>query len=161
MTCAEIHRLKPRASTSAEIATPSWIFDHLAPALESRTPSAATRVRLRCRVLARTRALGAPGTRTLRADEGDWRSLAPGVDIKLLRRDHVAGNMTAFIRMMPGSSLDAHSHAQDEECFLVAGEIFIGTHRLSAIDMHVAIAGTSHAAVTSPMGALLLVRAQL
>jgi quercetin dioxygenase-like cupin family protein len=117
-------------------------------------------VRLRCSVFARTRALGPPGTRTLRASGGGWRSLAPGVDIKLLRRDEAAGNMTAFIRMLPGSSLDRHSHSRDEECFLVAGEIFIGTHRLNTNDMHVALAGTSHAAITSPMGALLLVRAQ-
>ena len=112
-------------------------------------------------MLARARALGPPGTRTLRAAEGDWRALGPGVGIKLLRRDDGSGNMTAFIRMLPGSSLASHVHTQSEECFLVEGEIFIGDHRLSAADMHVAAAGTAHAAITSPMGALLLVRAQL
>jgi hypothetical protein len=112
-------------------------------------------------MLARTRALGPPGTRTLRADEGDWRTLAPGVDIKLLRRDQATGNMTAYIRMMPGSSLGAHHHAHDEECFLVAGEILVGTHRLCATDMHVAAAGSSHAEITSPRGALLIVRTHL
>ena len=68
--------------------------------------------------------------------------------------------MTAFIRMQPGSTLDAHFHTQTEECLIVEGEIFIGAHRLCALDMHVAAGGTAHAPITSPRGALILVRAQ-
>jgi mannose-6-phosphate isomerase-like protein (cupin superfamily) len=139
----------------------SWVFRHLASSLEAREPSMVQCAFMRRRMLRRVRTLGPPGTRTVRGNREDWRPLAPGVDIKLLRRDERADNMTAFIRMQPGSALDAHVHEQTEECFLVRGEIFIGAHRLRAADMHVAAAGTTHAAITSPRGALLLVRAQL
>ena len=96
----------------------------------------------------------------MRAADGEWRALAPGVSIKLLRHEHEADNMTAFIRMQPGSMLDAHVHTQTEECLIVEGEIFIGAHRLGTLDMHVADGGTVHAPITSPRGALILVRAQ-
>lgn len=109
------------------------------------------------RVLA---AIPPPDTRTVRAASGAWNPLAPGVTIKLLRVDHDAGNMTAFIRMEPGSAFGAHQHLQNEECLVLEGEILIGAHCLHAGDMHVAAAGTQHSRVTSPRGALMLVRAQ-
>jgi len=68
--------------------------------------------------------------------------------------------MTAFVRMQPDASLESHVHHQTEECLILEGEIFIGMHRLGAGDMHVAAAGTSHAAIKSPRGALMIVRAQ-
>lgn len=139
----------------------SWVYRNLASSLQAREPSMVQCAFMRRRMLRRVRALGPPGTRTVRGAGEDWRPLAPGVDVKLLRSDRRADNMTAFIRMQPGSSLDAHVHAQTEECFIVRGEIFIGAHRLRAADMHVATAGTTHAAITSPLGALLLVRAPL
>jgi anti-sigma factor ChrR (cupin superfamily) len=110
------------------------------------------------RVLA---AIPPPETRTVRAAAVAWNELAPGVTVRLLRVDHEAGNMTAYIRMAPGSMFGAHSHSQSEECLILEGEIFIGTHRLHAGDMHVAEAGTEHAKVSSPRGALMLVRGQI
>jgi quercetin dioxygenase-like cupin family protein len=68
--------------------------------------------------------------------------------------------MTTFIRMEPGSEFGAHRHSQREECLVLDGEILIGAHRLRAGDMHVAEAGSEHALVTSPRGALVLVRGQ-
>ena len=138
----------------------TWIGEHLARALEPRNPSQLQRAHLRQRLMAQIHTLAGRATCTVRAADGEWRKLAPGVGIKLLRHDRGADNMTAFIRMQPGSTLDAHVHTQTEECLIVEGEIFIGAHRLCALDMHVAAGGTAHAAVTSPRGALILVRAQ-
>lgn len=109
------------------------------------------------RVLA---ALPPQGTHTVRANSVPWRELAPGITIQLLRVDPEAENMTAFVRMQPGSVFDPHRHAQCEECLILEGEIFIGGYRLGAGDMHVAAPGTEHARHTSPRGALMLVRAQ-
>jgi anti-sigma factor ChrR (cupin superfamily) len=117
----------------------------------------ALRTSLLSRVLA---AIPPPGTRTVRATTGTWSELMPGVTIKFLRLDHEASNMTAFIRMEQGAVYAGHQHAQSEECLVIEGEILIGSHRLHAGDMHVASAGSEHAAVTSPRGALLLVRGQ-
>jgi mannose-6-phosphate isomerase-like protein (cupin superfamily) len=139
----------------------SWVYRNLASSIRAREPSMVQCAFMRRRMLRRVRDLGPPGTRTVRDARENWHPLAPGVDFKLLRRDERAHNMTAFIRMQPGSALDAHVHAQSEECFLVRGEIFIGAQRLREADMHVAAAGTTHSAITSPQGALLLVRAQM
>ena len=139
--------------------TGAWIYDRVAESIQAQ-PLTHERCReLRARILARFAARQQCAV-TVRACEGEWRTLAPGVTIKLLRGDAAAGNMTAFIRMEPGSSLESHSHAQDEECLIISGEIFIGGHRLAAGDMHVAGAGTGHEAITSPRGALMLVRAE-
>jgi quercetin dioxygenase-like cupin family protein len=160
VTPAKIYSIDSNA-TSAEEPQAAWgIFRHLAAALDSRPPPPAQHARLRGSVLARLRALGPCGTRTVRAEEGGWQALAPGVSIKLLRRGADADDMTAYVRMQPGSVLEPHVHQQAEECLVLEGEILIGTHRLSAGDMHVAEAGTVHGAIRSPRGALMLVRAQ-
>jgi anti-sigma factor ChrR (cupin superfamily) len=151
-----VSRLHPHARLGD---TGLWVFDRVAEAIDPRPLEPAVRARLRERVMTRFGARSIE-THTVRASEGEWRTLAPGVTIKLLRHDTAADNMTAFIRMLPGTSLDSHTHEQGEECLVISGEIYIGRHRLGAGDMHVAAAGTVHEAVTSPSGALLLVRAQ-
>jgi quercetin dioxygenase-like cupin family protein len=161
VTPGNVYQIDPIARSLAESAVARWIFKHLAAGLESRPPPPMRNVFLRIRVLARTRELTSTQTRTVRAAEGEWRAIAPGVTIKLLRRNASTDDMTAFIRMQPGASVEAHPHPQSEECLILEGEIFIGAHRLCAGDMHVAAAGTIHAPVMSPGGALMLVRTQL
>jgi anti-sigma factor ChrR (cupin superfamily) len=158
VTPAKVYRLDGRARSPGVLVT-TWIVEQLARAHEPRMP-APLRAHLRQRLMAQVHVLADRATRTVRAADGEWRALAPGVDIKLLRHEHGADNMTAFIRMQPGSMLAAPVHTQTEECLIVEGEIFIGAHRLSALDMHVAAGGTAHAPVSSPRGALILVRAQ-
>jgi quercetin dioxygenase-like cupin family protein len=136
-----------------------WVYDRLAGALRIGHSPIACNNSLRRSMLKRVlAAIPPPETRTVRAAAVAWNELAPGVTVKLLRVDEQ--NMTAYIRMAPGSVFGGHRHSQDEECLILEGEIFIGTHRLHAGDMHVAEAGTEHAMVTSPRGALMLVRGQ-
>ena len=165
VTPGNVYLIDPAARSAAESTAARWILKHfvkhLAAGLEPRLPEPLRSARLRGRVLARSRELTPNNTRTVRSAEGEWRTFAPGVTIKLLRSDAATDNMTAFIRMQPGAALGAHPHQQSEECMILEGEIFVGAHRLCAGDMHVAAAGTIHAPVTSPQGALMLVRAQL
>jgi anti-sigma factor ChrR (cupin superfamily) len=123
--------------------------------------SDAYRCKLRARILVRAHRAAPDGTTTLRAEEGEWQGIAPGVAIKTLRIDSTAGMRTILVRMRPQSSLDGHLHTRDEECFVLEGEIFIGNHRLCRGDMHIARAGSVHARIRSPNGALLMVRAQI
>jgi hypothetical protein len=137
----------------------AWIFDRVGESLRPRPLTHERGRELRARILDRF------GARLrcafiVRAGQGEWRALAPGVSLKLLRGDSGRGDMTAFIRMLPGSSLAGHVHALNEECLVVEGEILIGAHRVSAGDLHVALAGTSHEVIRSPRGALMLVRAE-
>ena len=136
-----------------------WIFDRLAAAIEPLPLPPERHLRLRERVVARFAARPRTSV-TVKAADGEWQPLAPGVSVKLLRIDTAADNMTAYVRMQPGASLESHAHGQTEECLLLEGEIFIGRYRLGAGDMHVAEAGTVHENIVSPRGALMLVRAQ-
>jgi anti-sigma factor ChrR (cupin superfamily) len=116
---------------------------------------------LRRRVVAGMRATRQPeGTLTVRADDGDWLVFAPGVSIKPLRVDAETDRMTALIHMRPGSTWPEHRHEQTEECLILEGELLIGRHRLRSGELHVAPAGTEHADVCSPAGALMLVHAR-
>ena len=137
----------------------AWIFDRVGESLRPGTLGDERCRELRGRILDRFQAREQRAV-TVRATQGQWRDLAPGVTLKLLNGDAAGGWMTAFIRMSPGSSLDGHVHARTEECLVVEGEIFIGAHRVSAGDLHVAQAGTAHEAVRAPRGALMLVRAE-
>jgi anti-sigma factor ChrR (cupin superfamily) len=137
----------------------AWLFGRLAGALKIRySPSTGEKLLRRSMLTRVLAAIPPPDTHTVRAASGSWNQLVPGITVKVLRIDHDAGNMTAFIRMEPGSTFGAHLHSQSEECLVLEGEISIGAHRLLAGDMHVADAGTAHAIVTSPRGALMLVR---
>ena len=135
------------------------LFERMAAGIE---PQALTHERcreLRTRILRRF-AERQTSTTTIRSTDGEWLPLAPGVCIKLLRRDGTSGTMTAYVRMEPGSALESHDHTQAEECLVLEGEIFIGAHRVSTGDLHVAGAGTAHDIITSPRGALMLIRAE-
>ena len=138
-----------------------WVYQRLASALRIGQSPITCGNSLRRSMLKRVlAAIPPPETRTVRAAAVEWNELAPGVTVKLLRVDQEAGNMSAYIRMAPGSVFSAHRHSQGEECLILEGEIFIGAHRLHEGDMHVAEAGTDHAMVSSPRGALMLLRGQ-
>lgn len=92
---------------------------------------------------------------TVRADEGEWREMAPGVQTKSLWRDGDAGSM--LLRLQPGACVGAHAHQIDEECLMLDGEAFLGDTLLRAGDYQLAPAGTCHGELASDVGALLFV----
>lgn len=93
---------------------------------------------------------------TIRADEGEWRDIAPGVQTKSLWRGADAQSM--LVRLQPGARAAAHAHALDEECLMLEGEAFFGDTLLRAGDYQLAPAGTEHRDVMTDVGALLYVR---
>lgn len=78
--------------------------------------------------------------------------------MRVMRQDVSADLQIAVLRMEPGSRVPGHAHAKNEECLVVEGEILIGSHHLSQGDYHLAHAGAYPADITSPTGALLMVR---
>jgi anti-sigma factor ChrR (cupin superfamily) len=137
------------------------MFESLAASIAPTELSATARSRMASKIRERARNQPPEGTSTLRVEEGDWQMLAAGVTMKLLRIDHEAGNQTALVRFAAGSALNQHAHVQQEECFVLEGEIMIGSHVLRAGDMHIAAPGTEHEVIRSMPGALLLVRSDI
>jgi quercetin dioxygenase-like cupin family protein len=99
---------------------------------------------------------GGPTPLTVRAGEGAWQELAPGVQAKPLWRD--ADAQSRLMRLAPGARVAAHAHRLDEECLILEGEAFLGDTLLRAGEYQLAPAGTWHGEVMSDVGALLFVR---
>src|SRR5215208_1314795 len=64
---------------------------------------------------------GLPGTITVRAGEGGWQTIARGVERKILYRRE--GRVTYLIRGQPGPRLPGHQHDDDEEIYVLQGDL--------------------------------------
>jgi anti-sigma factor ChrR (cupin superfamily) len=149
-----------RSRPADEMLDPALVR-RLATALAPAELSQANRDSLHDRILQRTRDDTPPGTTTIRAANMRWLAVGPGVDVKILRADPERRDQTVLIRMQPGAVVVGHRHTQEEECWVLEGEIFIGEHRLGQGDMHVARPGAVHAPIHAPGGALLLIRSEM
>jgi anti-sigma factor ChrR (cupin superfamily) len=132
-------RLEPLLDV-AEVRPPPGLFDRVKAAIAERAHEL-------------------PGTTTIRADEGAWETLVPGVERKILWADRPNGRVTFLIRGRPGASFPAHPHHDDEECYVLEGDITFGPLTLRAGDYHVAPRGTPHPKATTAGGCLLLMTA--
>ncbi len=93
----------------------------------------------------------------VRAAEGQWRDIAPGIKVNVLYFDPVSRRATALMRIAPGSSYAPHRHAEAEELYVLEGGCCIGGQELGVGDYHRAEAGTEHHDTSSDDGCLLLV----
>ena len=96
-----------------------------------------------------------PPYRTVRAADHGWERMAPGVERKVLWVS--GGAQSCMVRMAPGASVTAHSHAMDEECVVLEGTLHIGPDIvLNAGDFHVGRKGSTHELATTQTGALVV-----
>jgi quercetin dioxygenase-like cupin family protein len=98
-----------------------------------------------------------PGTVTVRAGEGGWQTIARGVERKILYRTE--GRVTYLIRGQPGARLPGHEHDDDEEIYVLSGDLTMDTLTLRAGDFHLARRGVQHPTATTAEGCMLLVSA--
>ena len=139
---------------------PLDLQESLASAVRPAELGAEQRDRMRRRIVDRAREQAPEGTRTLRANEGDWIQVAPFVEVRELRRDEASGTHTSLMRLRPGGVVPAHRHEREEEFIILEGECQIGTHKLVAGDVHIASAGSWHEQVTTRSGVLVLLRGE-
>lgn len=132
----------------------------LAAGLQPAQLSREQRERMRARLQSSLQAPLAEGMTTLRGADGEWLSINPLVQIKVLRVDAAAGSQTLLLRAAPGAVLPRHRHSREEEFIVLEGECRIGELRLSAGDAHFAAAGSWHEDTTTESGVLVLVRGE-
>jgi quercetin dioxygenase-like cupin family protein len=138
--------------------TEEAVFAKLAGDLRPVQLSDEQRARMRNRLRANT---GLPaGMTTQRSAEGEWLSLNPLVEIKVLRVDADAGNQTVLLRAARGAVLPRHRHSREEEFIVLEGSCRIGALLLEAGDAHFAAAGSWHEDITTDTGVLVLVRGE-
>lgn len=98
---------------------------------------------------------------TVRAEEGEWRKILPGVHRKHLFIDRKAGYQAFLLKFEPGARLPAHPHSATEECVMLEGEAWAGELYLKAGDYHVISGGMTHPEIRSDSGAVVYVRGEI
>ena len=104
---------------------------------------------------------GPPATVTVRDGEGEWRTLVPGTEIKVLMVDRDAGFQSFLPRLAPGTLLPPHDHSILEECLLLEGDMLIGDRAYSRGDYHAALPGSRHAPISTRNGGVVFIRSEL
>jgi anti-sigma factor ChrR (cupin superfamily) len=108
------------------------------------------------------RKIGAPpsiASIILRASEGVWNMLMPGIEVKELFADPLAQTVTSLVRVAAGAIYPAHLHTGTEHLYVLDGDIVFDDHTLSSGDYEVRLPHTKHSSATTAPGetCLLLV----
>ena len=139
---------------------PAALSDALLEASAPIQPSEEAKTRMLSSLLDRVKAQKDTGSDDLlitkRAEEEEWLETAPGNRVKILR-DQSEGT-SILVQLEPGATFPAHSHPEDEETFVVAGETWFGDLHLKAGDYHLARKGTEHGEVRTETGCTLFIR---
>ena len=87
-----------------------------------------------------------------RWSEPDWQQVAPGIECKLLASDAERLRVSMLVRLAPGASYPAHTHAGVEELHLLDGELWIDERKLVPGDYNYGPPGASDYRVWSQTG---------
>ncbi len=96
-------------------------------------------------------------SRTLRTEDGDWIALTPGVRFQELDRNEVLRRWTILIDAAPGATFPSHEHEQDEEIFMISGDLAFGDVELGPGDFYSSPKGSLHAAHRTRAGCRCLI----
>jgi anti-sigma factor ChrR (cupin superfamily) len=87
-----------------------------------------------------------------RWSEPDWEQVAPGIECKLLATDTERHRVSMLVRLAPGASYPAHTHAAVEELHLLDGELWIDARKLFPGDYNYGPPGAGDERVWSETG---------
>jgi len=88
--------------------------------------------------------------------EPEWEEVAPGIDCKLLATDAERHRVSMLVRLAPGASYPAHTHAGVEELDLLDGELWIDEKKLVPGDYNYGAPGEGDERVWSETGCTCL-----
>jgi len=134
-------RFAPLFDGAKEIEPPEEVFSKIESAIDRRIAS------------------GADTSVTIREDEGDWVTIAPGVQKKRLYLDDHAQKEAYLLDFKPGAGMPEHDHHATEDCLVLAGDFWIGDLQLKAGDFHAAFAPSQHLPCRSEHGCRLFIKA--
>jgi anti-sigma factor RsiW len=87
-----------------------------------------------------------------RWSEPEWEQVAPGIECKLLATDAKRHRVSMLVRLAPGASYPAHTHAAVEELHLLDGELWIDERKLFPGDYNYGAPGAGDGRVWSETG---------
>ncbi len=95
-------------------------------------------------------------------DQGGWEETGvPGVRVRRLFVDRERNQMTALIRMAPGTAWPGHEHDGAEECLVLEGDLKAGDEIFYAGDYQRMARGSHHGVQSTTNGCLLLIVSSL
>jgi anti-sigma factor ChrR (cupin superfamily) len=103
----------------------------------------------------------APALLSVRANEGKWREISPGVWFKKLFVDKKNDLLTGLYRLAPGAIIEPHRHRGCEQTYILEGDCRVGNQTFGPGDYHCAPAGSTHDILSTVNGALLLIMSPL
>jgi ChrR-like protein with cupin domain len=125
-----------------------WPTDVLRP-----TTSLATRLALRIAEETGKEPVLPPARRGIQSwAEPEWEPVAPGIQCKLLASDAERHRVSMLVRLAPGASYPAHTHAGTEELHLLGGELWIDDKKLFPGDYNYGAPGAGDERVWSETG---------
>ncbi len=94
--------------------------------------------------------------------EAEWEPTAvAGIDARRLFVDRTARRVTMLVRMAAGTSYPGHIHGGTEECYVLSGDLRVGSMVMHAGDYQRAEAGTQHPAQSTDRGCMLFLISSL
>jgi anti-sigma factor ChrR (cupin superfamily) len=93
---------------------------------------------------------------TSRWPEPEWAQVAPGIECKLLATDTESHRVSMLVRLAPGASYPAHTHAGVEELHLLDGELWIDERKLFPGDYNYGAPGAGDERIWSETGCTCL-----
>jgi anti-sigma factor ChrR (cupin superfamily) len=88
--------------------------------------------------------------------EPEWEQVAPGIECKLLATDTERHRVSMLVRLAPGASYPAHTHAGVEELHLLDGELWIDERKLFPGDYNYGAPGARDERIWSETGCTCL-----
>jgi anti-sigma factor ChrR (cupin superfamily) len=88
--------------------------------------------------------------------EPEWEQVASGIECKLLATDTARHRVSMLVRLAPGASYPAHTHAGVEELHLLDGELWIDEHKLFPGDYNYGEPGARDERICSETGCTCL-----
>lgn len=93
---------------------------------------------------------------TLRAGDGEWAPITPGVAVRRLHERN--GAQSCMLRFAPGSALRPPPAALECELLVVSGEVYFGCDAAGVGDYQITPAGSTCPEMSSDEGAIVFVR---
>jgi quercetin dioxygenase-like cupin family protein len=89
------------------------------------------------------------------------RTATPGVEVRRLSLDAANDRVTIEVRMAPGASYPPHRHGGVEECYVLEGDLQVGSTEMRAGDFQRMETGSEHPVQSTRGGCRLLIVSSL
>ena len=131
--------------------------DEISAAIASKimptTPAPEVALRIKTKLMQRVQA---DSHEFVFANQGEWKTLLDGVQIKLLHKDFATKSF--LLKLAANAVIPAHVHTQDEESYVIDGSVYLEGILCHAGDYHYAVAGSQHQEIRTAEGCTLLIK---